>query len=45
MAEQAHWLFNYAHSEAFGKRADVAWDGVPTHGSLAINLFYVPKPR
>jgi hypothetical protein len=31
----------YAQAETFGKRADVTWNGVPTHGSLAINLFYL----
>ncbi len=45
MAEQAEWLFVYAQAETFGKRANVEWDGVPTHGSLAINLFYLAKPR
>jgi peptide/nickel transport system substrate-binding protein len=40
MREQAEWLFVYAQAESFGKRADVVWNGVPTHGSLAINLFY-----
>jgi hypothetical protein len=41
MADQVHWLYVYAQAETFGKRADVAWNGVPTHGSLAINLFYL----
>jgi peptide/nickel transport system substrate-binding protein len=41
MAEQVHWLYVYAQAETFGKRADVTWNGVPTHGSLAINLFYL----
>jgi peptide/nickel transport system substrate-binding protein len=45
MADQADWLYVYAQAETFGRRADVTWDGVPTHGSLAINLFYTPKPR
>lgn len=45
MADQAEWLFVYAQAETFGKRSDVPWDGVPTHGSLAINLFYLAKPR
>jgi peptide/nickel transport system substrate-binding protein len=45
MRDQAEWLFVYAQAETFGKRADVAWDGVPTHGSLAINLFYQVQPR
>ena len=44
MAEQAEWLFVYAQSETFGARADVPWNGVPTHGSLAINLFYLLEP-
>ena len=44
MAEQAEWLFVYAQSETFGARADIPWDGVPTHGSLAINLFYLLEP-
>lgn len=43
MADQAEWLFVYAQAETFGKRANVEWDGVPTHGSLAINLFYLAK--
>jgi ABC-type transport system substrate-binding protein len=41
MAEQAHWLYVYAQAETFGARADNPWNGVPTHGSLAINLFYL----
>ncbi|MBW3632916.1 MAG: ABC transporter substrate-binding protein [Chloroflexi bacterium] len=44
MAEQAEWLFVYAQAETFGARADVPWNGVPTHGSLAINLFYLLEP-
>lgn len=45
MHDQAEWLFVYAQAESFAKRADVAWNSVPTHGSLAINLFYLSQPR